>query len=239
MVLKRLPLKGMHNLRDLGGYPAGNGKATKWKQFFRADGLFGLEQSDIDFILDYCMIKTVIDLRGVSELKWHPNSFAKIDGVRLENVPLVEFDNYFAEWVTLERGYISVAKLSKNMIKRVFDVIADSLPAPVLYHCTAGKDRTGILSCLILGACGVDNFDIAGDYEVSSTYIRRDLVKVVDPGEEPNMDYIVSPSEAIYSFIDYITKEHGSIEGFLRDCGVESKTLNKLKGHFVVDITCD
>lgn len=239
MNLKRLPLRGIHNFRDLGGYPVGFDKMTKWKTFFRADGLFDIQKEDMDFILDYCGIETVIDLRGAQELEQRPNSFQNMPGIRFENVPFINEDRaqheVADEWKILDAGYLDIARNSREKIKKAFDIIGETLPGAVLYNCTAGKDRTGILSCLLLATAGVPERDIISDYQVSCTYILKDAVRVAGDSVV-DMAYIRSDPKTLKGFIDFVTQEEGSLIGFIKACGVSSDCLSEIKAKFVVDI---
>ena len=236
-MLKRIPLDNVLNLRDLGGYPIGRGQMTKWKTIFRADGIFELSENDVDFMLDYCKIKSVIDLRSQKEQTAKPNTFSSYDGIKYFNIPLIseDADFFFVNWAKIDDIYERVVDVSMNNIKAIFGAIAGSLPDPVLYHCTAGKDRTGIISVLLLGVCGVDGFDIAGDYEVSSNYIRRNIRKILAHDEQIDEEMLSSRAATVRNLMTGIDKKFGSIQNYLNKTGINNETIDKIKSNFVIN----
>lgn len=242
--LKRLPMENVHNLRDIGGYPIGFDKMTKWHLFYRADGIFDLSESEVKFIIDNYKINTLIDLRSSTEIKNKPNNFENHGVVNYFNVQLLPeipqgepLEEKRIE--TLGDLYILLAKKSKNRFKEVFDIIYKTIPNPVLFHCTAGKDRTGIIAALLLSICGVKRDDIICDYEISFTYLKNSLEKIHDVSKPPRMHMLMSEASNMEKFLDYIDENYDTSEKFLLSCGVTENQISEIRNNFVVDIIFD
>ena len=228
----RLPLKNAYNVRDLGGY-ACDGGATSFKKFIRADDLGRLDQTDIQFLLNYG-IKTIIDLRSADELVASPSPFAVSDAVEYINIPLIPGQAADVTKLTqtppadfLPNFYLLILKNGGDAIKKVMESIADASAGGILFHCTAGKDRTGIIAALLLMLAGVSHTDIIANYEITHTYIMQNphFIKQMDKLNVP-LEYIYSNREYLQPTLDYIDKL-GGIQAYLESIGVSKTTIEK------------
>lgn len=230
----RLPLKNAYNVRDLGGYACGNEKATKWRKFIRADDLANLDDNEVKFLIDYG-VTCVIDLRSQEECNLQMNPFVKSEAVDYANIPLMT--NVITDVSKtllqnpqkfLSNFYIELIKNASLPIKSVFEKIANHITnndeSCILFHCSAGKDRTGIISMLLLGLAGVEIPDIISNYEVTYTYIKQNPVFKNATPEYP-VDVLMSKSEYIEYVLDYIITTHTSILKYLQYIGLTDRTL--------------
>ena len=181
----RLPLEGTKNTRDLGGYPTKDNKVTKFHVFIRSDRLTDIADKDNEFLKNYG-ITDIIDLRGNTAIQ---STFVSDDNINREyfefqlhsliylwNMSNMQMPKRDKENFNHGVGYTYVLE-NKSRIKEVFDILAES-DGGVLFHCTAGKDRTGIISALILGLCNAYIKDIIANYEVTNTYLAdSDIVE--------------------------------------------------------------
>lgn len=176
---RHIPLEAVHNFRDIGGYRARDGAFVKHGLVYRADGLYRLAPADMDTIRRL-EIKTVIDLRTEAELQEHGTFPTDEHPVDFHNVPLMDvvwekseiphFDDVadFLVW-----GYRDILTDAHDRFARAFDIVAQHQSPPLVYHCAAGKDRTGLLTMLILGSLGVSRDDIVHDYALSAEAMKR------------------------------------------------------------------
>lgn len=235
-----LPLEGTNNVRDLGGYycDLGKGKITKYHKFIRSSGLSYITKKDIDFLISYG-VKDVLDLRSQEEAEAMPNKLKDIEGITYYNIPL-SIEDMVADITkeeknfNMQEGYIKRIE-SKHIIKGIVEYIADNINGNFLFHCTAGKDRTGLVASILLGLCKVSRSDIKANYEVSHTYMRenKDFMNAYQRGKSK-----VFLSKSIYmeSVYDYIINTYGTYKTYLKECGIKEEKLNKIIKYFTTDI---
>ncbi len=151
-----IALQGAVNFRDLGGYAAADGMRTRWRTLFRADGLGELTETDLS-VLRALGIRTVIDLRSESELERsrfdvdaHPVAFHHFPFI--DELPdAQEFDRRPG---LLGSQYQEMVRDAGGQILAALEVLAAPDALPAVFHCTAGKDRTGVLSAIVLSLLG-------------------------------------------------------------------------------------
>lgn len=239
--LKHLPVPGLSNCRDLGGFAAENG-ITRYGVFLRSEAPCGIPQAGIDWLRNYGVTET-FDLRSEEEIRWRPSGLAQALPYRIlslsggaetfekKNLPQGEFS-----W---DKVYIKRAREHGDWIRETVTACAEA-EGCVLFHCTTGKDRTGILTCCLLGAVGVSREDIAADYCLSQVYLQ-DMFAAMRSGslsirrEPSNFEEYVfqTPFTAMAKFYDFFTEEYGGVRKYLLHAGVTEETLARLETKLV------
>ena len=235
----RLPLKNLMNVRDLGGIAAEKGMPTRWHVFLRSDDTYELDESDRDFLLKYGL-KTVIDLRAPYELRTKADPFSNDNEITYHNIPLYEddiidlmnSDHFKIDEFTLGKMYVNILKNSHANIKHLFHILAET-EGCTLFHCTAGKDRTGIAAALILMLVGASEEDVIANYEVTNTYLMRILKKVMYITPDLPEAVLSSSRENILTVIDYINSEFGTAEKYLLSIGVYPADIKLIKNKLI------
>ncbi|RYG94163.1 MAG: tyrosine-protein phosphatase, partial [Alphaproteobacteria bacterium] len=175
---RHLPVVGTYNVRDLGGYRAAMGE-TRWRRVLRADGLHRLDDAGMAVLVGEG-VTTVIDLRHADELAHQPNPFEGNPAVRYHNVSL--FDQLSPTPKPGGDLLLDLYKLAlaerQDAIAAVLTTIAEAPEGVVLFHCTAGKDRTGIVAALLLGLVGVDADMIVEDYALTAGYLAPIMAEI-------------------------------------------------------------
>lgn len=229
----RLPLKGTANTRDLGGYPTKDGHITKWQVFVRSDDLYDLTESDKHFLKGYGL-STIIDLRSTPELQVRPNPYAQDPAVDYHNVSL--FENASPSVLSkapqdlLKSMYIEMLEEHQIQIKSIFETIATAKPGLVLFHCAAGKDRTGVIAMLLMGLVKVPNRDIVSNYEVSFTNLRRNTY--FQQHENKQSQLLYSTNTNMEELIYFVRDHYQTIENYLLAIGLKAETLSIIKARF-------
>jgi hypothetical protein len=169
---RSLTFDGCVNFRDLGGYRTGDGHALGWRRLFRADGLHRLSADDHRRLLEL-EVATVIDLRTVDEAEQRGRFPVEQVPVRYVDLPLFdvlpateELPSWREASYVADR-YVSMVAEGGPVLTQAFDVLASPGALPAVFHCSAGKDRTGVLSALILAFLGVPDDTIVADYALS------------------------------------------------------------------------
>ena len=115
----------------------------------------------------------------------------------------------------------------KEQIKSFFNILNEAKTG-IIYYCNAGKDRTGVVTALILSLLGVDRDEIVQDYLASGVFLK-DMLQSYSKGQKDLFNIINPRSETMYGLLDYIDKKYSNIEGYLHDCGLSKKILNSIK----------
>lgn len=225
-MLRHVPLGSMHNLRDLGGYPTADGRITAWERFFRSDTPRGLSESDIQWLLDR-KVTTIIDLRSDGEVSRLPNQLADHPGFFYHHCPLLGGEITEITESEVGHGYFRTLDRRESM-GRVMRLILDA-PDGVLFHCMAGKDRTGMTAMLLLSLAGVGRADILADYQVSETYLEALICQF--KAAWVDMPAFAGQSKRAYmeTCMDLLTEQYGSVPAYLRAVGLNDAELASLR----------
>lgn len=222
---RRYPMKGVANFRDLGGYVC-EGGITRWGVFYRSTSLHKAEPEDIGK-LKRLGISRILDLRYPHEQKERPDRL--VEGALWKGISLmgptsadqIRVNDGVTDTRTLIRMYRQMIRFSKAEIRDAVRFLIQA-EGPGLFHCAAGKDRTGIIAMLLLGAVGVSKEDIVSDYEMSHNYIKQ-FTEDISGSHGSNIEKLMGD----------IGKKYGSIAGFLKKCGISDQELNELREKFV------
>jgi protein-tyrosine phosphatase len=240
---RRLTWEACYNIRDLGGYRTEDGKTTRWGAFVRSDNLYRLNQAGKSSLVDYG-VRSIIDLRGPDELLATPNPFAghpaSNGSVRYINIPIIAGENE-AAFEALKRAqsnleaYQSILEGFSERFAAVFKTIAHADPGGVLFHCHAGKDRTGLTSMLLLSLAHVPEDTIAADYILSDRYLSPLYEEILagapeDPNERERFRRSLLAEEAyIRSSLNFLKEKYGGVEQYLVQSGVTRQEIEMIR----------
>ena len=225
---RHLPLSGTYNVRDLGGYPTSSGALTRWRSVLRADSIHRLDPAGRRDLLE-AGLSTVIDLRFPAEKKEAPQPFrveATVEVIDIALFAKLELGGLRSspEGDLLLLLYRSALAACGNEIDGVLSAVADA-GGMVLFHCTAGKDRTGIVAALLLLAAGVPDETVADDYALTATLARplfdellRDMVA---RGQNPEhaKRYLSADRTTMIATLAHIRDEYGGVAKYLASVG--------------------
>ncbi len=241
--LKRIPFEHLYNCRDLGGY-ACKGGMIGWHRLYRGESPDSLTAAEWE-MMGRMGVRTVIDLRSPMEQKWAP--YETPDGILRISYPLQQYELQqnagkemskdelvkmaklsFGE--SLTAGYAKMIKDAPERMVYLLQTIAERLPAgAVFYHCSAGKDRTGVLSAVICLLCGADPMDITADYQVSSSYQKISRMYEMIP--EDLRSYMAAPPETMEGFLKKAAEEN--YIGLLMEHGLTAEDIGKLRDNLI------
>lgn len=217
-------LKSTQNTRDLGGYKAKNGKITKWYRFIRSDAPVSPCEEDILFMKEH-RITTVIDLRGEKEVVSKPNGFVDVKSIRYLNCPVEEGSGVPESVEAVPVSYLAIA-CAENM-PAIFKYIANS-DGGVMFHCSAGKDRTGVVSAILLCHAGVKDQDIIENYVVTKEYSKGRLELIHKNYPEIDMN-IVTPNEMyMEEFLRLFREKFEDTNHYFQKLGLSQAEINRI-----------
>lgn len=243
-----VPLKTVPNFRDMGGYPTKDGYRIRWNRVYRASRLSNLSHEDSQTLINMG-IQLVCDLRTADEVKHEPDKLP--DGVKFLHLPAETTAN---RWLALYRmmfvpDYLPNLLLNAychviidenpQIFTQIFHQLADANNYPVVLHCAAGKDRTGIATALIYSLLGVADDVIIADYTQSNIYYeffrdttQRVMLQLQFFGiSESDFDYLlIADGDLMQKTLQHIRTKYGSIETYLTSiAAVDSTTLDRVK----------
>ena len=235
-----LPMEGCVNFRDLGGYRNSQGQTVRWRRLFRSDALQDMTPSDAVYAVEELGIRLVVDLRNPDE--------AERDG----RGPLPGLSAAYTHHpLLLERGFPPftggdvVERLSSTYqwlvhnsgprVAEAVNAIADANGSAVVFHCSAGKDRTGLLAAMILEVLGVDAETIRADYLLTNEAVEGILrrIKAMQPDASPTTQSLAAQPLAFQVFQDTLHGEYVGAKAYLQRHGVSSETLERLRSNLL------
>lgn len=247
-----LPLKSVANFRDIGGYQTGDGYLIRWNRVYRSSALDNLSVEDSDY-LEALGLKLACDVRTVEEHQAYPDKVP--DSIEVQNIPPSSGDNvllvlarllfepYFLENLLLDLYQRVMIEGNPQVFREIFERLADSNSLPILIHCAAGKDRTGITIALLLAFLGVSDETIIADYTLSNHYYlqfktitSKSLAQLSLVGlTESDFDYLlIADGTMIQKTLDYVRNNYGSVEQYLTSyAGISHDTLSAIRDNLL------
>ncbi len=230
-----VPLEGTQNFRDLGGYPTQDGRRVRWGRLYRADALSTLTDGDLGH-LDGLGLRLVIDFRGDEEVGLEPGPFRDHPRIGYRNVPIGENASP-AEWRArfesgdlgdldegwLSRSYVAMLDARPEAFASVVRALAGADALPAVFHCTAGKDRTGVMAMLTLRLLGVGRERVIEDYALTAEYTGNQIRAAnrwfgdrgVDLEQAAHL-FSARPANMEIA-LDHLERAHGGVERYARE----------------------
>jgi len=231
----------MYNVRDLGGFATKDGQITAFGRFLRADAPVRLDADDLHKLLDY-PVRTVIDLRCPNELNGLPYILRDQPNINYFHIPLLgpDLDKAMAsvklidsngEKVGLPDLYIHLLEHSQNTLGQVFKCLANADPnGASLFHCSHGKDRTGLVAALLLLLAGVADKEIIDNYQISYTFLKPWFDTFINTVPTGIRHYFNTNPQNMVITLSYFHQHFQSAEAYLGDCcGVSCDEIAGLK----------
>ena len=230
----RLVLETTYNTRELGGIPIGFDSAVKWGQLLRSDDISSLSTKDIEKLQSYG-VDTIIDLRTKAEREETGYILEKNDSFKKHYISLMIADDVqditqSDTEMNLGDFYCELLDQGKDMIKDIFNVFKDSTNNGILFHCAAGKDRTGVISALMLNLLGVTDGDIIANYEVTYSHLSKNPDFQV-PEEYAHL--VNSKREHMERFLEKLRTDYENAENYLLACGLTKSDIDRIKERYI------
>lgn len=218
-MIRRIPLSTASNMRDLGGYPAANEQFTKYGRLFRSDCPSSFTVEDMAW-MRRLNIRTTIDMRSSTECEEVPSAYKSVPGMTYHRCPFTIGANYPESEADIPNTYLAMFADEENMARILMHIAAAE--GAVVFHCVAGKDRTGVVAATLLTIAGVPFDDVLADYQVSRTYLREFLRE--RRASHPDMPEWAGRSESWYleQSLGELLCRHSGINGYLDRLGLSA-----------------
>ncbi len=232
-----IALEGAVNFRDLGGYATVDGRRTRWRVLFRADGLSELSRTDFSVMRDLG-IRTVVDLRSGHEVE-QSRFDIEAHPVDFHHFPLIDQLPDVEQWDRrpglLGAQYKEMLDDAAPQMIGALEVLTAPGSRPAVFHCTAGKDRTGLLSALVLSLLGVPEETVVADYALSGEAMERLRAKLMV--KYPDSKDTISDIDEVFSanpdnmveLFAYLRERYGSVTGYAVAVGVPDAVVARLR----------
>ena len=244
---RHLEIEGTHNVRDLGGYETRNGRQTRWGRFLRSDGLQEVTAAGRVKLLELGL-KTVVDLRRGSELAIAPSVFAGSTDVAYHHLDMIG-EGPLEEAQPLSDGAERIAHTyclwldrRPEAVGRILGTLAAPDALPALYNCAAGKDRTGVISALLLSVAGVEDDLIAADYTLSARFLLDRYLGFLEAEgnaqpevSEEDYRHEFVPAAAMSQVMRHLHDEYGGAESYMRTVGLQGRQIERLRSGLLED----
>ena len=254
---RHIPLDSLQNFRDLGGYKAADGRTTQWRVFTRCAGMHRLTETDQQKMVDYG-IGAVVDLRLPREIERSPNPFADYDGMAYHHLDF--WGDRVDDFRSSKSSITQAEKLAdlyrtglgrcSGIIAEIVSTLADVGDHAAVFHCGAGKDRTGLIAAMLLGVVGVPHATIAADYALTERYLKdpnrdhdnpdpmfipeSERAKVDAAGAQPLPIYMSSClPETMLLALEFLDDHYGGVESYLRKAGLSGPHIDRLRTRFM------
>jgi protein-tyrosine phosphatase len=228
-----LHFPGLLNVRELGGHPTLDGATTRSRSLLRSDDLVQLTDAGVQALADYGVC-TVVDLRWPAEVAARPHPMALGERqVRYHRISLLAGDEM--EWASLsgectkEMWKCAVLEHTRPQLKAVLEIIAGAAAGPLLFHCVAGKDRTGLIAALLLALADVEPDAIAADYAASTAHLADAYMqRYANLDRAEILEALRCPEEGVHNMLAYLA-QYGGAAGYLRAIGLGDPTIARLR----------
>jgi protein-tyrosine phosphatase len=239
---RRVALEGAFNFRDLGGLRAGAGRRVRTGRVFRSDALHHLSPRDVAHLREALGLRLVVDLRSSSERRSEPTPALCAPPVVAHHVPIFERERTGSApaQARLADLYFALLQLGRAPIVRALSLIAEH-DAPALFHCAAGKDRTGLVAAALLGVLGVSDEDVIADYAQTRHAMDRirERLRASDSYQyvftELPPETLHAEPETMEALLARVRDAHGSMAGYLREAGLPEEAFARLRARLLED----
>lgn len=241
--MRFIELEGCFNFRDLGGFDTVDGRQTRWGRLFRGDSVHLMTEADAVVAHEELGIQTLFDLRGDLEISVGGQGLLADRGLTRRHVPLsAKVDTAVSAMARGDRSpdamvehYLGILEGSSDLLVSTVEEIARGDALPAVFFCAAGKDRTGVLSAVLLGAVGVRDEHIVEDYVLTGQTVDRVIGRFAAHPDAPAVyrdnppSYFAPYAESMQRVIDEVRSLYGGFDRYLVAKGLAEPAIDRLR----------
>ena len=242
---RHFAFEGCFNFRDIGGYPTKEGKKIKKGIYFRTGRQDRMSEKDLAELKNL-KISTQIDLRKPEEILDQGKGPLENMGADYINIPIIpdggsdQLSRLVGDTGISGKRYLGYLEFGPESWLKIFEILANKDSLPVVLHCTAGKDRTGVSTAFLLSVLGVDRDLIEADYKLTNLDTERQADFIENSGGFPegvDRDAMILaagvPEDAMAVFLDGVESRWGSVLGYLEEIGITKNQMNAIRDNFL------
>ena len=242
---RHYPFEGCFNFRDIGGYRNQEGKTIKKGLYFRTGRQDRMTKRDLEQLSDL-QISTQIDLRKPDEVLDQGRGPLESMGANYINIAVIpeggsdQLSKLVGDTGISGKRYLGYLEFGPTSWLRLFGILADQENLPVVLHCTAGKDRTGVSTAFLLSVLGVNRDVIEADYLLTNLDTERQadfIESTVGYPDGYDRESMISaaggPKDAMKDFLDGVESKWGSSVEYLKKIGVTEEQMEMVRKNFL------
>lgn len=246
---RQIEFENVPNFRDIGGYHTRDGYTVAWRRLFRSGELRSMTPGDLARLREEFGLAAVIDLRSVFEVKHRGLGLLDGAGFKYYNVSFIPDGGQANAELPRYEGFTSMGEFYVDLMRQkgfgkkiveALEIIAEPENHPLVFHCAAGKDRTGILAAMLLSILDVADEDIETDYALSGIYIEALIKQLRSAGKTPDdviklPDFFwTAPPESMAMLLAALRRENGSIKDYLAANGAAPSLFGRLRAALLI-----
>ena len=242
---RHFAFEGCFNFRDIGGYPTKEGKKIKKGIYFRTGRQDRMSEKDLAELKNL-KISTQIDLRKPEEILDQGKGPLENMGADYINIPIIpdggsdQLSRLVGDTGISGKRYLGYLEFGPESWLKIFEILANKDSLPLVLHCTAGKDRTGVSTAFLLSVLGVDRDLIEADYKLTNLDTERQADFIENSGGFPegvDREAMILaagvPEDAMKVFLDGVESRWGSVLGYLEEIGITKNQMNAIRDNFL------
>ena len=242
---RHFAFEGCFNFRDIGGYPTKEGKKIKKGIYFRTGRQDRMSEKDLAELKNL-KISTQIDLRKPEEILDQGKGPLENMGADYINIPIIpdggsdQLSRLVGDTGISGKRYLGYLEFGPESWLKIFKILANKDSLPLVLHCTAGKDRTGVTTAFLLSVLGVDRDLIEADYKLTNLDTERQADFIENSGGFPegvDREAMILaagvPEDAMKVFLDGVESRWGSVLGYLEEIGITKNQMNAIRDNFL------
>ena len=242
---RHYPFEGCFNFRDIGGYHNQDGQKVKKGLYFRAGRQDRMTDKDLAQLSEL-NISTQIDLRKQEEVLDQGRGPLEAMGANYINIAVIpeggsdKLNKLVGDTGISGKRYLGYLEFGPTSWLRLFGILAEQENLPVLLHCTAGKDRTGVSTAFLLSVLGVSRDIIEADYLLTNLDTERQADFIENSGGFPegvDREAMILaagvPEDAMTVFLDGVESRWGSVLGYLEEIGITKDQMDAIRINFL------
>ena len=242
---RHFAFEGCFNFRDIGGYLTKEGKKIKKGIYFRTGRQDRMSEKDLAELKNL-KISTQIDLRKPEEILDQGKGPLENMGADYINIPIIpdggsdQLSRLVGDTGISGKRYLGYLEFGPESWLKIFEILANKDSLPLVLHCTAGKDRTGVSTAFLLSVLGVDRDLIEADYKLTNLDTERQADFIENSGGFPegvDREAMILaagvPEDAMKVFLDGVESRWGSVLGYLEEIGITKNQMNAIRDNFL------